>query len=88
MNAFILILSLRKFNYCSRVFLRRLVNLLDSSKIVHGGEISEEELYISPTFMFNVSPDDKVMQEEIFGPILPFITVSNHEEAINFINNR
>jgi len=38
--------------------------------------------------MYNVNPDDKVMQDEIFGPVLPFITVKNHQEAIEFINQR
>lgn len=53
-----------------------------------GGQTDENILFISPTIMFNVNSNDKVMQEEIFGPILPFITVSNYEEAINFINDK
>ena len=36
--------------------------------------------------MFNCTRSDKVMQEEIFGPILPFVTVNNYQEAIDFIN--
>lgn len=38
--------------------------------------------------MFNVQAEDKVMQEEIFGPILPFINVLNYDEAIDFINQK
>lgn len=38
--------------------------------------------------MTNVSPEDAVMQEEIFGPILPIVTVQNQQEAIDFINER
>ena len=38
--------------------------------------------------MFNVDQNDKCMQEEIFGPILPFITIKDHNEAIKFINSR
>ena len=67
---------------------RRITALIDDQKIVHGGSTDEADLYISPTLMFNVTSEDKIMQEEIFGPILPFITVSNYEEAINFINEK
>ena len=38
--------------------------------------------------MVNVTEDDKVMKEEIFGPILPFVTVKDYNEAIEFIDNR
>jgi acyl-CoA reductase-like NAD-dependent aldehyde dehydrogenase len=63
------------------------VNLIDKSKVVIGGDCDPQDKYISPTIMFNVTKEDKVMHEEIFGPILPFVTVSNHEEAIDFIND-
>ena len=62
--------------------------MMDEQKIVHGGSTDEADLFISPTLMFNVASEDKIMQEEIFGPVLPFITVSNYEEAINFINEK
>ena len=42
-------------------------------KIVFGGESSIDDLFISPTILNNVSWEDKVMQEEIFGPILPVV---------------
>ena len=38
--------------------------------------------------MFNVNENDRVMQEEIFGPILPFVLVKDHQEAIDFVNKR
>lgn len=38
--------------------------------------------------MTNVLPDDKVMQDEIFGPILPIVNITNSDEAIDFINQR
>lgn len=38
--------------------------------------------------MTDVKPDDAIMQEEIFGPVLPIVTVSTPEEAIEFINKR
>jgi hypothetical protein len=53
---------------------------------VVGGQTDENILFISPTIMFNVNSNDKVMQEEIFGPILPFITVSNYK-MIKFMKN-
>ena len=56
--------------------------------MVIGGESDENERYISPTVMTGVKSDDRVMQEEIFGPVLPIITVQDHNEAIDFINSR
>lgn len=53
-----------------------------------GGDTDASERYISPTILVDVSPDDPVMQEEIFGPILPIINVQNAYEAIKFINGR
>ena len=67
---------------------RRVSGLIDPAKVYIGGETDAAEKYISPTIMTNVKPEDKVMQEEIFGPILPFITVKDHNDAINFINER
>lgn len=45
-------------------------------------------LSLAPTILTDVDPNSKVMQEEIFGPILPIVSVKNVEEAINFINDR
>uniref|UniRef100_A0A9L0IAD1 Aldehyde dehydrogenase family 3 member A2 n=1 Tax=Equus asinus TaxID=9793 RepID=A0A9L0IAD1_EQUAS len=42
----------------------------------------------APTVLIDVDPESKVMQEEIFGPILPIVSVKNAEEAIRFINER
>lgn len=53
-----------------------------------GGQTHREGLYISPTILDDVQPDDALMQEEIFGPLLPILTYSHLEEAINFINSR
>lgn len=61
--------------------------MIDSTKVVFGGDTDEDSFFISPTIMIDCTRDDKVMQEEIFGPILPFVTVNNHQEAINFINS-
>ncbi|NWW42640.1 AL3B1 dehydrogenase, partial [Pedionomus torquatus] len=67
---------------------QRLQALLGSGQVVIGGESDEAERYIAPTVLVDVEPSDPVMQEEIFGPILPIVTVANVEEAIDFINSR
>lgn len=59
----------------------RLTGYLTGSQVVHGGHYQEESLYIAPTILDNVSPDDPVMQEEIFGPLLPVIGFNTMEEA-------
>ncbi|CAM6086424.1 unnamed protein product [Calypogeia fissa] len=59
-----------------------------AEKIVHSGQSDKKSLYIAPTIILDPSPDSPVMQEEIFGPILPIITVKNVDEAIRFVNSR
>jgi aldehyde dehydrogenase (NAD+) len=66
----------------------RLVNLIDNNKIRIGGDTNREDRYIAPTVLDNVSFTDPVMEEEIFGPILPVIEYTDVGEAINFINAR
>ncbi len=66
----------------------RLTALLASGTIYHGGQHDREDRYIAPTVLVNVSPDAPVMQEEIFGPILPILEVDNIQEVINFVNAR
>lgn len=65
---------------------RRLTALLNNCKVALGGETDAAQRYISPTILTDVSPKDRVMQEEIFGPILPIVNVENAYEAISFIN--
>ncbi|NXO40848.1 AL3B1 dehydrogenase, partial [Locustella ochotensis] len=67
---------------------RRLRALLGSGRVALGGQTDEAERYIAPTVLVDVQPSDPVMQEEIFGPILPVITITNMDEAIDFINSR
>ncbi|KAG9464255.1 hypothetical protein GDO78_020243 [Eleutherodactylus coqui] len=67
---------------------KRVSALLACGKIVTGGQTDESEKYIAPTILVDVKESDPVMQEEIFGPILPILTVSGFDEAINFINDR
>jgi aldehyde dehydrogenase (NAD+) len=56
--------------------------------IEFGGKSDRKNLRFSPTLLSKVSPSSRVMQEEIFGPILPLITYSNFEEVIKYINSR
>jgi aldehyde dehydrogenase (NAD+) len=63
----------------------RLTNMIDTSKVIYGGNTNENTLYIEPTVMSDVSWDDKVMHEEIFGPILPIISFKKFSEAIETI---
>lgn len=61
---------------------QRLLKLLDDKKTIYGGKTDESDLYISPTIMDQVSWEDAVMQEEIFGPILPILEYEHLEDAI------
>ncbi|XP_057541599.1 aldehyde dehydrogenase family 3 member F1 [Amaranthus tricolor] len=56
------------------------------ASIVHGGSYDEDKLLIEPTILLDPPLDSAVMNEEIFGPILPIITLKNIQESINFIN--
>lgn len=66
----------------------RLVTLIDKQKVTLGGKQSVEALKIEPTILDNVSWDDKIMQEEIFGPILPILTYENLDEIIELIEQK
>lgn len=60
----------------------RLEKLINKEKVIFGGETHREKRYISPTVLDHVTWEDTVMQEEIFGPILPILTYKNLDEAI------
>lgn len=66
----------------------RICNLLKNQKVALGGEMDAQELYIAPTVLVDVKPEDDVMNEEIFGPILPILNVIDAREAVKFINSR
>lgn len=66
----------------------RLVEFLKDGKIIVGGENNPTECYIAPTVIDNVSLSEPVMQDEIFGPILPVIEYDDLTEAIAIINQR
>jgi aldehyde dehydrogenase (NAD+) len=58
---------------------------LSQGKIVYGGQTDETDLYIAPTILEGVKITDTVMQEEIFGPVLPVISYSSKEEVLDWI---
>lgn len=66
----------------------RLQAYIQQNKVIFGGETDTEQRYIAPTLLDVTEFDVPVMQEEIFGPILPIIAVDGVAEAIDFINER
>ena len=64
---------------------QRLLGLMDPDKTVIGGQSSPETLQIAPTILDRVSPGDPVMQEEIFGPILPILTFDRFEDLYGLL---
>lgn len=66
---------------------RRLISLIDPNKIIFGGESDESKCYIAPTVM-SAKLDDPIMQDEIFGPILPIIEVNSVDEAFEIVKRR
>ena len=68
----------------------RLTGLLRDSKglVVFGGEQDAETRYLAPTLVTEVDPDSPLMQEEIFGPILPILKVPDLDAAVAFVNAR
>ncbi len=66
----------------------RLNGLMSGSKIVIGGEVDQDEKYIAPTLVDEVSWSDPLMQEEIFGPILPILTFTDLDDVIRQINDQ
>lgn len=64
---------------------QRLIKLINHDKIYFGGNSDEEKRYIEPTILTNINWKDEVMQEEIFGPILPVISFTNFNLILNEI---
>ena len=90
--------ELKKTNYCianenyvqiinDRNF-ERLKKLIDPNKIYYGGKTDKTERLIYPTILDNCTFDDLVMQEEIFGPILPIISFTSLDEALAKVKER
>ncbi|KAF9678245.1 hypothetical protein SADUNF_Sadunf07G0014900 [Salix dunnii] len=71
---------------------KRLLDLLKDplveASVVYGGSVDEEKMYIEPTILLNPPLDSQIMTEEIFGPLLPIITLDDIYESIDFISSR
>uniref|UniRef100_A0A4W6CHX4 Aldehyde dehydrogenase n=1 Tax=Lates calcarifer TaxID=8187 RepID=A0A4W6CHX4_LATCA len=66
----------------------RVMSLMEGYTPVVGGQSDASQCYIAPTVLKDVPPHSRLMQEEIFGPLLPIVTVSDMDDAIRFINER
>lgn len=66
----------------------RLSKLIENENVLIGGNFIKEERYFSPTILIDVKEDSPIMQDEIFGPILPVLTFSNLNNVIGFIKKR
>ena len=65
----------------------RIKGLIDYDKVIYGGKYNNDTCQIEPTLINNVTFDDKIMGEEIFGPLLPIIEFENIDEIIEYVNN-
>ena len=63
----------------------RLIKYFTDGKIIHGGKTDKTKLYIEPTLITDVSVDNAIMRDEIFGPILPIISFDTMDEALSII---
>ncbi len=66
--------------------LNRLIDLIDKDKVAHGGNYDENDLFLEPTVLTDVKWNDKIMSEEIFGPIMPILTFETLNETFQQIN--
>jgi aldehyde dehydrogenase (NAD+) len=65
---------------------QRLTEYLQNATIASGGTVDKTMLYIEPTIVIDVSAEHPLMQEEIFGPLLPVISFSDKKQAVDIIN--
>lgn len=66
----------------------RIVKYLDGQNVVYGGESDESTKYIQPTLVLDPAEDSPLMEQEIFGPVLPIITLDNIQQAVPFVSKR
>ena len=67
---------------------KRVCGLINAQKVVLGGQSNEKTLQIAPTVMDNVTWDDAVMQEEIFGPVMPILTFDDFDDIYALLANK
>lgn len=65
----------------------RLQGLMQQGKIIYGGDVDIAQKYISPTIIDGVQPDFAIMQEEIFGPLMPILTFAQIDEVLDYVNS-
>lgn len=65
----------------------RILGLINGEKLVYGGQSEPESLRIAPTVLNNITWDDAVMGEEIFGPLLPILTFDTLDEALDTVES-
>lgn len=68
--------------------LLRLKNYLNDGEIYFGGSVDEKDLYFEPTILTNIKENSLIMEEEIFGPILPILEYSSLDEALTYVINK
>lgn len=68
--------------------MKRLIGLMKEGNIVFGGDVNQGERYISPTLIDDVQTDFPIMQEEIFGPLLPMLSFEDINQVIDYVNSR
>jgi aldehyde dehydrogenase (NAD+) len=72
----------------NRKHFNRLVGYLGAGQIAHGGEHEADDLYLAPTILTDVPPDAPVVQEEIFGPVLPVLEFEGLDEPLALLRDR
>lgn len=78
-------------DYCriiNRQNMERLEGLMDGTNIVFGGKVNKESNYISPTIVEEPPEGSPLMTEEIFGPVLPVVSYSEKQEAVDYANSK
>lgn len=66
----------------------RVMSLIDPGKVVVGGKGHREDLYIEPTVLCDVTPADRIMQEEVFGPVMPVLTYRDPDHLTEMLKNQ
>ena len=68
--------------------INRLSSYLEDGKIFYGGKYNTEELFFEPTIITDIKENSRILNEEIFGPILPVLEFTEIEEVIDYVNKR
>lgn len=83
--------SIKNDNYAQIItekHLDRLINLIDPAKVITGGKYNRSERTLEPTVLNNISIDDPIMDDEIFGPVLPVLSYGDINDVISYIKSK